>query len=114
MCPLANIQPAHSPLSLSQNGLTALMAAVSNSHFEVIRLLLDRGAHIETRDKVGNSPLAIACSLGHLENVNLLLRRHANVHARDIVSGLSARLAVCLLDGDDDAGCGCDRTDTRH
>ena len=38
--------------SLSQSGATALFMAAHNHHVDIVRLLLDKGAEVETADKV--------------------------------------------------------------
>jgi len=56
----------------------ALRYAVSNSHLDVVKLLLDRGADIHDDD---DWALRHAAYNGHLEVVKLLLDRGADIHA---------------------------------
>jgi hypothetical protein len=49
----------------------------------VTRLLLDRGADINTRDNAGQTPLHTATDVGMIEVIRVLLERGANVGAED-------------------------------
>jgi ankyrin repeat protein len=46
--------------------------------------LLDRGASVDARDRIGARPLSHAARSGHLEMVDLLLARGAPIDARDL------------------------------
>lgn len=50
---------------------------------EVTRLLLEKGADLNTRDKWGRTPLMIAARAGNREMVDLLMGWEADLHARD-------------------------------
>src|SRR5437763_940845 len=50
---------------------------------EVTRLLLERGADIQPRDRWGRTPLMVAAKAGNKEMVELLLGWEADVNARD-------------------------------
>ena len=47
-------------LSLSQAGITALLIAARYNHFEVVKLLLDKGADVNKADEVSLSHVNIA------------------------------------------------------
>jgi len=64
-------------------GLTPLHLAASSCHTNVVVLLLDKGAKIDSTEKSGATPLHFAAQEGCLDAVKLLLDRGANVNARD-------------------------------
>ena len=54
-----------------------LHVAARMGHTEMVRLLLDRGADVNVRDRGGRAPLHLACMNGHTDTVRLLLDRGA-------------------------------------
>jgi len=46
--------------------------------------LLDQGASVDARDRIGARPLSHAARSGHLEMLDLLLKRGAPINARDL------------------------------
>lgn len=77
----------HGPLSGQQE--TPLMLAASRGATALVRLLLDRGSEIESRDFIGCTPLMHASRGGSSEAVRLLLEAGADRNARD-KKGLNA------------------------
>ena len=65
-------------------GSSALMAASSEGHVEIARLLLRAGADMNLQDAIGNSALMLASNFGHVETARLLLHARANTSLRDI------------------------------
>ena len=63
-------------------GRTLLYMASWNGHFDVVEMLLDRGAGKDKANKGGWTPLMIAAYCGHSEVVELLLRRDALLYLR--------------------------------
>jgi ankyrin repeat protein len=61
---------------------TPLHAAVDRGHLDVVLLLLDRGAGVESRDRQHQTPLYMASSRGHVEVVRSLLDRGADPNAQ--------------------------------
>ena len=55
-------------------GLTALSLASFKGHIEIVRLLLDAGAHKDSQDRLGQTALMHASRKGHVEIVRLLLK----------------------------------------
>ncbi len=56
-------------------GVTALIRAASLGHADCVRLLMDRGADKEAKDKNGMTALICAASSGHADCVRLLLKK---------------------------------------
>ncbi|KAL9614026.1 MAG: hypothetical protein Q9167_001441 [Letrouitia subvulpina] len=118
----------HSSDSEHTRGLTPLLRACVLGHLEPARLLLDRGAGIESHDNTSLTPLMTASEATHLPLIDLLLRRGANVHASDdfgwtplhralVLGGeASARCAQLLLDNaaEIDARCKHKKTPLHH
>lgn len=75
-------------LDLDVNGLP-LHVAVQGGDYELVRLLLEKGANIEIVDKDGRTALMFAVKSGQSQVVKLLLDAGANIDTTD-VNGLSA------------------------
>ena len=62
---------------------TCLQNASDNGHLAICRLLLDKGAQVEAKDRYDWTPLHLAANRGLVEIVRLLCDRGADVEARD-------------------------------
>ncbi|KDN62992.1 hypothetical protein CSUB01_10458 [Colletotrichum sublineola] len=62
---------------------TPLLWAVRNGRLEVVRMLLDRGADVNSRTDSRQTPLFRAARNGHLEVVQMLLDRGADVNPEE-------------------------------
>ncbi|KAM4808328.1 ankyrin repeat domain-containing protein 17 isoform 3-T3 [Rhinophrynus dorsalis] len=62
---------------------TALTIAADKGHYKFCEMLISRGAHIDVRNKKGNTPLWLAANGGHLDVVQLLVQIGADVDAAD-------------------------------
>jgi ankyrin repeat protein len=51
-----------------------------NGHEAVVKLLLEKGAELETKDKSGQTPLSLAAENGREAVVKLLLEKGAQNH----------------------------------
>ena len=72
-------------IPLKQQGMsnyTALRVAVERNHADVVEVLIDAGADIET-DTFGRSPLHMACSYGQLTTMRKLVKAGADLRATD-------------------------------
>ena len=58
---------------LLQAGQTALMLAVSHGRLDMVKMLLEAGADINTQDDDGSTALMCACEHGHVDIVKVLL-----------------------------------------
>ena len=67
------------------NGSTSLRYTASEGRVEIVRLLCDRGADVESRSKFGRRPLHCAAFWGHIFVVKELIEeRNAEINARMI------------------------------
>ena len=62
---------------------TALHRAVSTGHADVVQVLINAGADIEAKDRMGRSPLHWACEGGRLAIVKMLVEAGAKMCATD-------------------------------
>ena len=64
------------------SGSTPLHLAILEKNLNLVKMLLEKGAHLETKDDYGSTPLLTAVKDDAPEEiVDLLLQRNANVHA---------------------------------
>ena len=75
-----------------------LIAATQDGTIEVARLLIEKGADINARDKGGSSVLAQAASSNNVEVASLLIARKAEVNTVD--EGGYTPLTIAALNGD--------------
>ncbi|KAG1661828.1 Ankyrin repeat domain-containing protein 17 [Nymphon striatum] len=61
---------------------TALTLACAGGHEELVKLLIDRHANIEHRDKKGFTPLILAATAGHISIVSMLVEGGADIEAQ--------------------------------
>ena len=61
-----------------------LFSSADGNCIDLATLLLDQGASVDARDRIGARPLSHAARSGHLEMLDLLLARGAPIDARDL------------------------------
>jgi len=65
------------------SGRNALIYSCLSGDSQIVKLLLDHGAPVDSTDDAGRSALMIAATIGKAEMVRLLLQSGANIHFRD-------------------------------
>ena len=73
---------------------TPLHVAAMEGHVDVCTYLIDQGAHINSEDDCGNTPLALACSYHKPKVVEVLVGRGADPSLADVFE--STPLMACI------------------
>src|SRR5882757_2516670 len=84
------IKPQISAIEVS----LTLFSAVDKNCLDLVTELLDHGASVDARDRLGARPLSHAARFGHLEMVDLLLARGAPLDARNLAGATALFFAV--------------------
>jgi ankyrin repeat protein len=66
-----------------QGGTTALEAAAGRGNVESVRLLLAKGASVNTKDKLSRTPSMVAAARGHNSILRLLAEKGADLKTVD-------------------------------
>ncbi|RWS25457.1 ankyrin repeat and MYND domain-containing protein 2-like protein [Leptotrombidium deliense] len=78
-----------------ENGMTLLHNAAYRGNADICRLLIDRGANVNSNEHVyGYSPLMFAAIGGHLKAANVLLEAGANVNQVNSVGRTASQMAA--------------------
>ncbi|OCK78779.1 purine and uridine phosphorylase, partial [Lepidopterella palustris CBS 459.81] len=81
---MALFKKRHDPDVKDTDGRTPLWWAARNGHEAVVKLLLEKGAEVESKDSLyGQTPLWWAAENGHEAVVKLLLEKGAEVESKD-------------------------------
>ena len=80
---------------LDKHNCTCLHIASEKGHVEVLRLLLEHGVDLQSRDKSGDTPFLRNCFLGHAKAAKFLLENGANI--RDVNNNLLSGLHLIAL-----------------
>ena len=78
----------------SSSGQTPLSWAAMNGRKAVVKLLLEKGAELETKDNYSRTPLSWAAEKGYEAVVKLLLEKGAELETKDNYSQTPLLLAV--------------------
>ena len=71
--------------------------ACQQGRLDTVKKLLESGAHIDYRNKAGNTPLFEACRQGHVDVARYLLDQDANIDAPTETTSDSALTWACFL-----------------
>ena len=71
-----------------------LFSAVDGNCVDLATQLLDQGASLDARDRLGARPLSHAAKAGHLQMVDLLLARGAPIDARNLAGATALYFAA--------------------
>ncbi|GLA05528.1 hypothetical protein AnigIFM60653_006020 [Aspergillus niger] len=66
----------------NHNGQTPLSLAAENGQEDIVQMLLERGASIETKSSKYQTPLSLAAANGHERIVQMLLKRGASIETK--------------------------------
>jgi uncharacterized protein len=86
-------EEAKSQITAIEVSLT-LFAAVDANCIDLATKLLDQGASVDARDRLGARPLSHAARSGHLQMVDLLLARGAPIDARNLAGATALYFAA--------------------
>jgi ankyrin repeat protein len=67
----------------NDGGRVPLEDAIEYGHLEAVKLLLDKGAEVNVRNRYGGTPLKLAVVMGYQDIVQALLDHGADTNARD-------------------------------
>jgi ankyrin repeat protein len=87
------LEIAKSQITAMEVSLT-LFSAVDGNCIDLTTTLLDEGASLDARDRLGARPLSHAAKSGHLQMVDLLLARGAPIDARSLDGATALYLAA--------------------
>jgi ankyrin repeat protein len=81
--------------------MTALLIAIQTKSIDLVKLLINSGAEIDTQAKRGltRTPLQLAAELGCLEMVKLLISKGADVNASPVPRGGGTALQLAAISG---------------
>ena len=82
-------------LCIRISGNTALIYACCGGYEDVVKVLLDHGAEIESHNENGHTPLMEAASGGHVNVAKLLLERGACINSHSNEFKESALTLAC-------------------
>ncbi|XP_055359449.1 inversin isoform X2 [Betta splendens] len=84
ICTMLSLTP-HIDINMADKyGGTALHAASLSGHVSTVKLLLDRGAMVDSLDVMKHTPLFRACEMGHRDVILTLIKGSASVDLVDV------------------------------
>ena len=109
---LPEVDVNHQTATADAANHTALHLAVFHGHTDVVQVLIDAGADINTNNNAGCSPLHTACESGLLDVVKMLVKAGAGVRATDDEGCTCLILAARCGHIDTEVSCGLARGGT--
>ena len=94
-------QSLPAPLCASSDALhrePLLHKAIPTGHIEIVRILLENGASVDTIDNSGSSALSLAVRGRNLKMAEMLLSYHADPNRADATGATPLEMAVELAD----------------
>ncbi len=83
--------------SKNQDGETPLTEAIKGGNLEIVKILVERGAKLDSKNNAGQTPLAVANSQGHREIANYLQEtQHKNSLRNSAFFNIAAGVALGL------------------
>jgi ankyrin repeat protein len=64
----------------------AISLTAENGHEAVVKLLLEKGAELDSEDRRGQTPLSLVAEKGHEAVVKLLLEKGAELDSKDVAA----------------------------
>jgi len=84
--------PEASGLPASRKTASSVLAEAADANdTETLRYLIEKGADVDARNEIGDTPLLLAASYGNVEIVKLLLTKGADVNAVDAPEGMRVK-----------------------
>lgn len=88
----------------SQNGMTALMHAAESGYgfgdMDLVKLLLEKGADIDAKDRLGRTALIHASMKGKTDIIELLIKSGADATIKDDFGNTASRYAAAKYSED--------------
>lgn len=75
-------------------GSDALLYACLSGNADIVRLVLDGGAAVDTRNRFGRTPLMVAATVGNVSAVRVLVAKGADVNATDNSGTTALQIAM--------------------
>lgn len=95
---MLDTEPALLEATGSHDSRPLLYEAAQYGHTTVVKVLLGRGANIDSKNSLGWSPLYIAAMSGHEDVITMLLRAGAEISSRNGPRGRTATMGACIGD----------------
>lgn len=77
-----------------EEGMTPLLHAAMQGYTNIVKLLLDNGAHLEAKSKPGYTALILAAGKGHIDTVQLLLGKNPDINVQDKYGCTALMIAI--------------------
>ena len=79
---------------------TPLELACIYNKFDIVKLLIEKGANINILNNIGQTVLFTACLNNNFQIVNILIKKGININIIDTIDGGTALFYACMYKGD--------------